>query len=46
MGYFVEVFRRKSLKVNAGKSKMMVLDEKEGLECEVCVDEIGAYVEV
>ena len=26
------------LKVNAGKSKVMVLGGEEGLECEVCVD--------
>ena len=28
------------LKVNAGKSKVMVLGWEEGLECEVCVDGI------
>ena len=39
VGYFVEVYR-KSLKVNAGNSKMMVLGGKEGLECEVCIDGI------
>ena len=37
VGHFVEVCRL-SLKVNACKSKVMVLSEKEGLECEVCVD--------
>ena len=38
-GSFVEVCRR-GLKVNAGKSKVMVLNGEEGLECEVSVDEI------
>ena len=28
------------MKANAGKSKVMVLGEGEGLECEVCVDGI------
>ena len=37
---FVEVCRRKSLKVNAGKNMVMVLNGEEGLECEVCVDGI------
>ena len=32
--------RRKGLKVNAGKSKLMVLGGEDGLECEVCVDGI------
>ena len=36
MEHFAEVF--KGLKVNADKSKVMVLDE-EGLECEIYVDE-------
>ena len=35
MGRFVEVCRRRYLKVNEGKSKVMVLSEEEGLECEV-----------
>ena len=39
VGHFVEVCRR-SLKVNAGKSKVNVLGGEEGLECEVCVDRI------
>ena len=39
-GCFVEVCRRRGLKVNAGKSKVMVLNGGEGLECEVCVDGI------
>ena len=37
-GHFVEVCKRKGLKVNAGKSKVMVLNGEEGLECEVYVD--------
>ena len=32
-----EVYRRRGLKVNAGKSKVMVLNGKEGLECDVYV---------
>ena len=38
VGYFDEVCRKKSLKVNDGKSTVIVLGGKEGLECEVCVD--------
>ena len=34
------MFRRKGLKVNAGKSKVMVLNGEEGLECEVYLDVI------
>ena len=30
----------KGLKVNAGKSKVMMFGGEEGLECEVCVDGI------
>ena len=37
VGLFAEVCRRRGLKVNAGKSKLMVLNEEEGLECEVHV---------
>ena len=37
MERFVEVCRGRSFKVNAGKSKVMVLNREEGLECEVCV---------
>ena len=40
VGRFVEICRRKVLKVNAGKNKVMVLGGEEGLECEVCVDGI------
>ena len=39
-GCFIEVCRRRGLKVNAGKSKVMVLGGEEGLECEVCIDGI------
>ena len=38
VGRFIEVFRERGLKVNAGKSKVMVLGGEEGLECEVCVN--------
>ena len=38
MGCFIEVFRRRGLKVNAGKSKEMVLNGEEGLECRVSED--------
>ena len=37
---FAEVCKRRDLKVNAGKSKVMVLNREEGLECEVHVDVI------
>ena len=40
MGQFLEVCRRRGLKVNAGKSKVMVLNGEEGLECKVHVDRI------
>ena len=40
MGWFVEMCRRRGLKVNAGKSKVMVLGGAKGLKCEVCVDGI------
>ena len=40
MGRFAEVCRRRGLKVNAGKSKVMVLNGEEGLKCEVHVDGI------
>ena len=35
VGWFVEVCRRRGLKVNAVKSKGMALNGEEGLECEV-----------
>ena len=38
VGKFAEVCRRRGLKVNAGKSKVMVLNGEEGLECEAHVD--------
>ena len=38
VGRFVEVCRRRGLKPNAGKGKVIVLGVEEGLECEVCVD--------
>ena len=38
LGWFVEVCRRRGLKVSAGKSKVIVLNGEEGLECEVHVD--------
>ena len=39
MGHFVEVCRREDWKINADKSKVMVLGEEEGLECEIHVAE-------
>ena len=38
MGRFIEVCRKRGLKVNPGKNKMMELGREEGLECEVCID--------
>ena len=38
VGIFVEVYRRRGLKVNAGKSKVILLGGEEGLECDVCVN--------
>ena len=38
VGRFVEMSRRRGLKANASKSKVMVLGGEEGLECKVCVD--------
>ena len=40
VGQFVEVCRRRELKVNAGKSKVMVMNGEEGLECEFHVERI------
>ena len=37
VGRFAEVCRRRGLKVNAGRSKVMVLNGEEGLECAVHV---------
>ena len=38
VGQFAEVCRRRRMKVNAGKSKVMVLNAEEGLVCEFHVD--------
>ena len=38
--WFVEVCRRRRLKVHAGKSKVMVVNGEEGLEYEVHEDEV------
>ena len=35
VGQFIEVCRRRGLKVNAGKSKVTLMNGEEGLECEV-----------
>ena len=40
LGQFIEVCRRRGLKVNAGKSKVIVLNGEEGLVCLVHVDGI------
>ena len=40
VGRFAEVCKRRSLNVNAGKIKVMVLGGEERLECEVCLDGI------
>ena len=37
---FVEMYKRRGIKVNVGKSKAMLLNGKEGLECEARVDEM------
>ena len=36
--WFVEVCRRRRLKVNAGKSKVMVMNGEDEFECEVHVN--------
>ena len=38
MGWFAEVCKKRGLNVSEGKSKLMVLNGEEGLECEVHVD--------
>ena len=43
VGRFAEMCRRRGLKVNAGKSKVMLLNGEDGLECEVHVD--GVHLE-
>ena len=40
VGPFAGVCRRRGLKINAGKSKVMVLNGEDGLECEVHVEGI------
>ena len=40
VGRFAEMCRRRGLKGNAGKCKVMVLNREKGLECEVHVDGI------
>ena len=40
VGWFADVRRRRGLKVNASKSKVMVLNGEEGLEWEVHADGI------
>ena len=40
MGRFVEMCRKRGFKINIGKSKVIVLNVVEGLECEVYVDVI------
>ena len=40
VGWFAEECRRRGLRVNAGKSKVMVLNGEEGLACEVHIDGI------
>ena len=40
VGGYAEVCRRRGLKINAGKSMVMVLNGEERLECEVHVDGI------
>ena len=43
MGWFAKVCIRRGLKVNADKSRVIVLNGEEGLECEVHVD--GVHLE-
>ena len=40
VGRFAEACKRRGLKINAGKSKVKVLNGEEGLECEVYIHEI------
>ena len=40
VGLFAEVCRRRGLKFNAGKSKVMALNVEDGLECEFLLDGI------
>ena len=43
VGWFVEVCRKRGLKVNAGKSKVIVMNREKGLEYEVHID--GVHLE-
>ena len=38
MGGFAEVCKRRGLKVNEDKSKVVVLGWEKGMECEICVN--------
>ena len=40
VGWFAKVCKRRGLKVNAGKSKVIILNGEKGLDCEVHVDGI------
>ena len=40
VGRYIEVCRRRDLKVITGKSKVMLLGREEGLKCEIHVDGI------
>ena len=40
---FVEVSRRRDLKVNANKSEVIVLVEEEGFECDIHVDGVQIF---
>ena len=40
VGHFVEVCKKRGIKVNASKNKVIVLNGEQGLECEVSVDEM------
>ena len=47
VGWFVDVCRRRGLKVNAGKSKVMVMNGEKGLKCEevhvggICLEHVS-----
>ena len=38
VGRFIKVYMRRGLKVNVGKSKVILIGREEGLECEVCAN--------
>ena len=44
--WFVEVCRRRGLKVNIGKSKVFVLNGEEGLECSCRLDLFRACLRI